>query len=443
MSKLDIKASKNAFNENILQVLYDYNNFTEIYYGGASSGKSHGVVQKVVIKALSDWQYPRKVLWLRKVGTSVKDSIFADVKACLSSFNDESTGISILDLCRINKTNFEIELPNGAVFIFKGMDDPEKIKSIKGISDIVMEEASEFNLDDYTQLVLRLRERKHLNKQMFLMFNPVSKANWVYKTFFLRKLEGVSINHSTYKDNRFLDEHTVKNIEKLADRNPSYYKIYALGEFATLDKLVFPKYEVELIDVEALSDLPSYFGLDFGFVNDPSAFIHLKVDEKNKKLYFIEEYVRKGMTNDIIAEVIKSLGYSKEVIYADSAEQKSISEIRQHGIERILPVKKRPGSVLQGIQLLQQFDLVVDERCVKLIEELENYTWQKDRSTGEYINKPCDSYNHVIDASRYALQNFVFNADDGDDEFYDVFLAAWTDQPLTPPEFRNLPKNLR
>lgn len=395
--KIEFKYPSRVFNKHIYNKLYDYSNFTEVHYGGASSGKSHGVVQKVVLKALKDWKKPRKVLFLRKVGTTVHDSIFTDVLSCLSDFK-------ILDYCKVNKSNFRIELPNGAVFLFKGMDDPEKIKSIKGISDVVMEEASEFNLDDYTQLTLRVREKSHKFKQIYLMFNPVSKANWVFQYFFIKRPKNTVVYHTTYKDNNFLDETVKENIEELANRNESYYKIYALGEFATLDKLVFPKYEKRLLNKEKLTHLPSFFGLDFGFINDPSAFIHLKIDEKNKTIYFIEEYVRKGMLNNEIADIIKTLGYRKERIVADSAEQKSVVELRKHGIERMIGAKKAPGSILQGIQFLQQYKLVVDERCVKLIEEFENYTWQKDKKTGEYINKPSDTYNHVIDAARYAVQ---------------------------------------
>lgn len=370
-------------------------------YGGASSGKSHGVVQKVVIKSLQHWKHPRKVLWLRKVDRTIQESIFADVIDCLSNWQ-------LLPLCRVNKSNRTIHLPNGAVFLFKGMDDPEKIKSIKGLSDVVMEEASEFNQDDFTQLTLRLREPKHKKRQLFCMFNPVSKLNWTYKQWFDPKVkvnpERVSIHQSTYKDNHFLDADNIATIENLKQTNPAYYKIYTLGEFATLDKLVFPSYDKRRLHVEDLKRLPSYFGLDFGFVNDPSAFIHVKVDEKAKIIYCIEEYTKKGLLNDEIAKVIKQLGYSKEVIIADAAEQKSIAELKRNGILRIRPAKKGPDSVIQGISFMQQYHIVVDDRCVKLIEELDNYTYQKDRHTNEYINKPVDSYNHVIDAIRYALE---------------------------------------
>lgn len=401
--KIKIKNPSRVFNKNIYDKLTDYDTFTEIHYGGASSGKSHGVIQKVVFKSLQAWKYPRKVLFLRKVGSSVYDSIFEDVKQCLEAWG-------LLGSCKVNNSAYRIELPNGAQFIFKGLDNPEKIKSIKGISDVVMEEASEFTLDDYTQLTLRLRDKKHPKKQIYLMFNPVSKVNWVYNAFFVKKPKNTVIYQTTYKDNKFLDDLTKENIEELANRNEAYYKIYALGEFATLDKLVFPKYKKQLLNKDELSHIPSDFGLDYGFINDPSAFMHVKIDEENKRLYIVEEYVKKGLTNDKIAEAIKALGYSKEIIRADSAEKKSNQELRNLDIPRVIDVMKSPGSVMQGIQYILQYEIIVDERCVKTIEELENYTWKKDRATSEYINEPVDSYNHCLDAMRYAIQDRIFQA---------------------------------
>lgn len=397
--KLNINPSK-VFNRHIYDHLFDYDTFTEVHYGGASSGKSHGVFQKIVIKALKDWKKPRKILVLRKVGATVRDSVFADVQATLSYFG-------ILNMCKINMSAFRIELPNGAEFIFKGMDNSEKIKSIKGISDVVMEEASEFTLDDYTQLTLRLRDKAHKQKQIYLMFNPVSKANWVYNAFFVKKPKNTVVYQTTYKDNRFLDAVTRENIEELANRNEAYYKIYALGEFATLDKLVFPKYTKALLNKDDLRHITSYFGLDYGFINDPSAFMHVKIDDDRKRLYVVEEYVKKGLTNDKIAESITALGYAKEPIRADSAEKKSNQELRNSGIPRVIDVKKGAGSVMQGIQYLLQYEWIVDERCVKTIEELENYTWKKDKATNEYINEPVDSYNHCLDAIRYAIQDKI------------------------------------
>lgn len=403
---LEFPKPERVFNKQIYNNLTDYDSRIDLWYGGAASGKSHGVVQKVVVKALQSWSYPRRVLVLRKVSTTIKDSIFQDFLERLADWE-------ILDYCKVNNTDKRITLPNGAEFLFKGLDNPEKIKSIKGVSDIVMEEATEFTLDDFTQLNLRLREKKHDKKQIFIMFNPVSKVNWVYKTFFERKFEGAKIHLSTYMDNRFIDEKTRETIERLSETNTAYYKIYALGEFATLDKLIFPKYEKRLLNPRSpdMVKLPSYFGLDFGFTNDPSVFVHVKVDKQNKVLYFMECYAKQGMLNDEIAQVIKSMGYGKELIIADAAEKKSIAEIRRLGVNRIVAAKKGPDSVMFGLNFMQQFKLVIDERATKMIEELDNYTWVRDKKTGEYINKPIDDFNHVIDATRYAIERLALTSD--------------------------------
>lgn len=407
MTTINLNFPKPAkvFNKQIFDYLFDYSHFVEVWYGGASSGKSHGVVQKVVLKTLQHWKVPRKVLWLRKVDRTVADSIFADVVGCLSDWQ-------LLPYCKVNQSNHSILLPNGARYLFKGMQDPERIKSIKGLSDVVMEEASEFTQDDFTQLSLRLRDRKQKDRQLFCMFNPVSKLNWTYQQWFAPDAEvdhsRVIIHQSTYKDNRFLDEQNIKTIENLKRTNPAYYKIYTLGEFATLDKLVFPIFEKRRLNPDSaeLRDLPDCFGLDFGYTNDPSAFTHCKIDMKNHRFYVLEEYVKRGMLNNEIAKVIKQMGYAKEVITADAAEPKSIAELKRDGIYRIRPAKKGPDSIIQGIQFLQQFDWIVDDRCVKTIEELENYTYQKDKHTNEYTNKPVDAYNHCIDSLRYASAEY-------------------------------------
>jgi len=395
---IDIPKPDKVFTKQIFGHLTDYSHPVEVWYGGASSGKSHGVVQKMILKACKQWKYPRRMLFLRKVATTIKKSIFQDVLDCLSAFQ-------LLPYCKVNKSDFEIRLPNGAQILFAGMDDPEKIKSIKGISDVVMEEATEFTPEDFMQLRIRLREAKHLQRQLVMMFNPVSKANWVFNQFFIAEPpKGTVIYQSTYKDNQFLDQATRDTIEELASTNPAYYRIYALGEFATLDKLIFPRYKKQVVDREQLRRIPDYYGLDFGYANDPSVLIHVKLDLKQRRLYILDEYSKSGMLNNEIATVITSFGYAKEIITADVAERKSIAEIRLHGIPRIRPSRKGKDSILQGIQFMQQFQLIVDERCTHTIEELENYTWQKDRKSGEYVNKPVDSFNHCIDAIRYAIE---------------------------------------
>ena len=145
-------------------------------------------------------------------------------------------------------------------------------------------------------------------------------------------------------------------------------------------------------------------GLDFGFVNDTSAIVASILDEKNKRIYIFKEWGNTGYTNQELSKVIKSLGFAKSVIIADSAEQKSIEEIKRDGIRKIKPCKKGKDSIIHGIQRLQNYELVVHPSCVEIQTELENYSWVKDKTTGEYINKPIDAFNHYIDALRYSLQ---------------------------------------
>ena len=298
-----------------------------------------------------------------------------------------------------------LTLENGSVFLFKGIDDPEKIKSIADITDIVIEEASELTLDDFTQLDIRLRPAEE-NPQIYLMFNPVSKVNWVYDHWYLNPPDNADVIQTNYMDNKFLSAEYRETLENLKNTNPAYYKIYCLGEFATLDKLVFPIIEKRLVSEEEVKGLRPFVGLDFGFVNDPTALVYGRYDEICKQLYVTGEYFKKGLTNNEIAKVIISLGLQKEVIIADSAEQKSIEEIRRLGIYRIKAADKGPDSIIHGIQWLQQNTIIIDERCSGLIEEFENYTWEKDKKTGEYINKPIDAFNHGIDALRYGVLPF-------------------------------------
>ena len=386
------------FNDNILEHINDYSNRDEVFYGGASSGKSQGIHQKLFIKATKKWAKPRRVLMLRKIQRSIRDSIWTHFLDVLDQFQ-------FRQYCKIDKTNFEIILPNNAQFLFRGLDDPEKIKSIKGISDIFEEEATEFTEEDDTQLGLRLRDREQKEKQMFRSFNPISKKNWVHRVFFEQPTTA-KLRWSTYKDNHFLDQDTINYLESLKNRNPAYYRIYALGEFATLDRIIFTNTTKRIIRDEEVKDLPQFHGLDFGYVNDPSALVVLRYDEKNKKIFIMREYVKGGMLNDEIARTIEELALQKEIINADSSEQKSIQEIKNLGVSRIRPVGKGKDSVLQGIQWLLQNEIIVDERCFKVWEEFENYTWKKDKN-GEYTNDPVDSYNHTIDAIRYALVDYI------------------------------------
>lgn len=372
--------------------LYDYSHRYEVYYGGAGSGKSVFIAQKILLKALNA---KRKVLIVRKTLNSQKDS-------CWRLMLEQLDELGIKSYCKVRISDYAIELPNKSVLLFKGLDDSERIKSIVGITDIWVEEATELTEEDVEQLNLRLRTEAD-NLQMFFSFNPVSKANWVYRRWFKDGVivtDDTVIHQSTYKDNRFLPDDYITTIEKMARTNPTYYRIYALGEFASLDKLVFNNWSIGRI--EDTHDWNLLCGLDFGFTNDPTAFVVSFL--KDNTLFIGKEYVKTGLLNDQIATVIKELGFSKSTIIGDSAEVKSIEELRRAGLYRIYPAAKGQGSVLQGIQKLQQLDIIVAPECEHVITELQNYAWKKDKASGEYINEPIDEFNHCIDALRYSLQ---------------------------------------
>jgi phage terminase large subunit len=390
------KLNKDKFNDWVYQYIDDYSFRLEVYKGGAGSGKSFGACQKILLKSMND---VRRVLVIRKVGNTLKDTVWQLVLDLL----DDS---GLRPHCRINRTDREIELPNGSVFIFKGLDDPEKIKSITGITDIVIEEATELREEDFNQLNLRLRP-KVPNPQIYLMFNPISKKNWVYTYFFSNNPpKNCRIIETTYKDNKFLTDDYREELENLQYRNPAYYRIYTLGEFATLDKLVFPVYQTKIISADEYKGLKRWIGLDFGYVNDPSAIVWGYIDPDKRKIFVTGEYVKKGMLNSEIASVMHSLGLAKDKSYADSAEPKSIAELKQAGVN-VDPTQKGKDSVIHGLQWLSQYEIVIDERCFKTIEEFENYTWKKDKKTGEYINEPVDTFNHTIDAIRYGLNKYI------------------------------------
>lgn len=390
------KLKPKFFNDWILENIDNYSHRYDVFYGGGGSGKSYGAVQKIILKSIGN---KRKVLVVRKVGNTLRFSIFALFKSILNSINIPYSE---------NKTDMTITLPNGSEFLFKGIDDPEKIKSITDITDIVIEEATELTEDDFTQLDIRLRPREYIKyPQITLMFNPVSKVNWCYKHWFENgSPKKAKVIHTTYKDNKFLTKDYIETLESLIETNPAYYKIYCLGEFATLDKLIYPKFKIEEVCYKELlrSGYKAYFGLDFGYVNDNTALICVAVNEKEKELYIFDEYCKTGMLNDEIANMIEYKGYSKEIITADSAERKSIDDIKRLGIRRIRPAVKGPDSIMNGIQFIQQFKIKVHPKCVNTITELQNYTWKKDRKSNEYINEPIDDFNHCLDALRYAIE---------------------------------------
>lgn len=395
---INLKIKPSVFCPIYYPYLLDYQYRYNVFYGGRASGKTKFIMQKLLIKGLKE---KRTILLMRKQTTQLRDSVWKEILQVIDDFH-------LSQFFTVNKTEFRITcLINGTEFKCLGLDEPEKIKGFADISDVFLDEVTGFNQEDVELIDGTLRSPKFkLPLQMYFSFNPISKANFVYKYFGFDT--GITppntfILKSTYLDNPFLGENVAERYEALKQRDYRRWQIEALGDFVSLDKLVFQNYKVEEFDHTKINGT-LLCGLDYGFVNDISAFVASLLDEENKKIYVFKIWGDTNKTNDELSNIIKSMGFSKSVIIADCAEQKSIEEMKRAGIVRIKPSVKGADSIIHGIQKLQQYDIIIHPSCEGIITEFENYSWQKDKQSGEYINKPIDSFNHYIDALRYSLQ---------------------------------------
>lgn len=376
-----------------------------INYGGAGSGKSFSQTQHEIIKCL---QKKEKLLVIRKVSTTLKDSVISLFISILNSW-----GLS--DFYTENKTTQFIRFSNGSEILFKGMDDPEKIKSIAGITRIWIEEASELKQEDFQQLNLRLRGREGL--QITLTFNPIDEEHWIKKYFFDSPeiSDRTTIIKTTYKDNKFIDEDYKHELESYQFIDKNYYKIYCLGDWGGITEgRIFPIWE----QVDNFPELDGFwFGLDFGYSNDPTAII--KTIRWKERVYIDEICYQNGLTNGDIAQLLKSNGYSCELVICDSAEPKSIEELRRLGINAIEAVKGQ-GSIMAGIDFLKRQKILVTAKSLNIIKENRYYQYKElpaNRQTGtkKFDNAPKDFMNHAMDAVRYAYSFGDFKSQNTDD----------------------------
>ena len=400
---MKLKLKKSLFNDIYYPLLFDYKHRYEIYYGGAGSGKSVFIAQKLLIKLFNQ---KRKALIIRKYGTTLKDSVFQLIIDTLKKWR-------IYDYCKINLTTYTITLPNESTILFKGLDDSEKIKSITDITDVWCEEATELSLDEFTQLDLRLRALTE-DLQIFCSFNPISKANWVYLKWFAKdskySIEDTYIIKTTYKDNRFLPQAYIKALEDKINTNPHYYKVYVLGEFATLEGLVFSnwiKQEFDYMELAKQLGIEHRTGMDLGWV-DKTAIIDSLYDKKNKTIYVFNEFYKSGQLISDIVKAIEYMNLKKSKIMVDAAEPRTIQTLRNNGINAY-PSIKGQDSVKAGIMFLQDNKIIVHPSCKSFITELENFSYIKSKQTGEYTEETTHEWSHAIDALRYSYSDIYQN----------------------------------
>jgi phage terminase large subunit len=328
-------------------------------------------------------------------------------------FLDVLKDFKIINECVISKSAFTIELPNGSTLIFTGLDAEEKLLSIVEISDIFIEEATEIDRDMLEQLSLRMRA-KTKNNQLYLAFNPVSKMNYLFKFLYENPPKSMVIIHSTYEDNKFLDKDYVDALEDLKRTNPQKALVYCYGKWGSQNKLVFEEYKNwELSNFNHVNLVKRGYevriALDWGFSIDKTAVIATLYDNENDRIYVFGEIYRKGMTNPEIVELIKDNKWHKQVIYADSSEPKSIVECNRLGLN-IKPAKKGKDSIKFGIAFLQRHKIYIHKDCENLINEMRDYAYKKDRSTGEYYIDKYEGADHAIDALRYAYSELYTKA---------------------------------
>lgn len=297
--------------------------------------------------------------------------------------------------------------PTGSQFMFSGLDDVEKLKSIEGVTSIWIEEATELTQEDFEQLDLRLRGDFGCLKQIILTFNPISDQHWIKRVFFDDPIESVFTLKTTYLDNSFIDDEYKMVMENKKKSNPRYYQIYALGNWGTAEGLIFNNITQRLIKEHEIEGLDCYQGLDFGYTNDPTAFNQSYVDEVNKKIYVFDGFYAKGMSNLQIAEEIKRMLAHKHITTADCSEPKSIDYIKGKGV-RIKGAVKGADSINIGIDFLLEYEIIVNAHLVEFMTEFDNYAWGIDKKTNKSTNKPVDDFNHFIDGLRYAVES-LFN----------------------------------
>lgn len=355
-------------------------------------------------------KYPKaNTLVVRKTYRTLKDSCFTELKWAIHI-------LQVDEYWEIKESPLEITyIPTGQKIYFRGLDAPLKITSISVDIGVLcwlwIEEAYEITKEadfDMIDESIRGEVPEGLFKQITLTLNPWNENHWIKKRFFDIKDKDTFAITTNYMCNEWLDESDKKVFERMKKNNPRRYQVAGLGNWGIVDGLVYENWKEEEFDLNIIRNLESAFGLDFGYTNDPTALFCGAIDIKNKKIYVYDELYQKGMSNKNIYEKINEMGYSKEKITADSAEPKSIDELYSLGLKRITSAVKGKDSINNGIQFIQDFEIIIQPKCVNFITEISNYTWEEDKF-GNKINKPIDGFNHLMDAMRYSLERYIRN----------------------------------
>jgi phage terminase large subunit len=391
--QIDLSLLREASNPKFYPLFFNTSRFL-VMVGGAGSGKSHFAAQKILVRLVSE-RGPHRFVVARKVQRTLRAS-------CFRLLNDYVARWGWAKYFNVNKSDLDMTfLPTGAQIMFRGMDDPEKLKSVESPTGFWLEESTEFDDDDLEQVNLRLRGEMPNYKQIMLTFNPVSINHWLKTRFFDGVPSGrVTTMRTTYLDNLFIDAEYRAELEDLRLRNPSWWTIYGRGEWGVMEGLIYQ--QPDMSPWPASFD-ETFYGLDFGY-NNPTVLI--RADMKDGDPYLTEDLYETGLTNaDLIARLRDIVIKRTLPIYADAAEPGRIAEICKAGFN-CLPADKGAGSVHAGISFCQGLHLHSKPSNSNLNAELSSYVWAKDKN-GKTLDEPVKFKDHACDSFRMALWSHI------------------------------------
>lgn len=381
--------------------------------GSRASKKSKTSALWFIANLSKDKYKEANLLVIRKTYRTLKDSCFKELKWAINR-------LGLQDTWTAKESPLEIvNRRTGQTIYFRGLDDPYKITSITVEHGYLcwcwIEEAYEImNESDFDTINESIRGEMPapLFKQFTLTFNPWNERHWIKKRFFdAEPSPDILAMTTNYLCNEWLDEADRRLFETMKVNNPRRYSVAGEGNWGILGGLIFENWVEQAFDLKTVQreipDLKSGFGLDYGYTNDPSAAFIGFVDLKGTKIYVWDEMYEKGLSNKKIYNKLVSMGYGKDKFTADSAEPKSNDELKDYGL-KIKGAEKGKDSVNNGIQWIQDFQIIIHPRCVNFITEISNYTWAKDKF-GNKLNEPIGDFNHLMDAMRYGLEKYIRN----------------------------------
>lgn len=383
---------------------WNYKGRYRVCKGSRASKKSTTTAMNLIYRIM---EYPESnALVVRKTYRTLLDSCFAQLKWAVNR-------LGVKDYFDFKLSPLEIIYkPTGQKILFRGLDDPLKVTSVTvdvgSLCFLWIEEAYEIMSEaDFDMLDESIRGEvpKGHFKQITLTFNPWNERHWIKRRFFDKVDKDVLAVTTNYTCNEWLDRSDLNVFERMKENNPRRYQVAGLGNWGIVDGLIYENFEERQFTLEEIKDYKTVAGLDFGYTNDPTAFFIGFLDKKGSILYVWDEMYSKGLSNKKIYENIKNMGYSKEKITGDSAEPKSIDELKGYGL-RIKGAKKGKDSILNGIQWIQDLKIIIHPRCNNFLTEISNYQWDKDKF-GKALNRPIDDFNHLLDAMRYALEDDI------------------------------------